>query len=167
MPRRKRGRDGARFLVDRLPKPTDPNCIEVTGTLVIPMSEIKFLFSRSGGPGGQHVNRRETQVELLFDIQDSPSLNVGQRTRLLSRLSAQIDHDGILHIVAHSQRSQYRNRQQALKRFARLLRRGLCQPKRRIATNPSGASVRRRLSAKKRRSERKKLRGRVSRGTDH
>ena len=148
--------------MDRITEIEDPNWIEITGALVIPMSEIKFLFSRSGGPGGQNVNRRETQVELLFDLQNSPSLNEGQRTRLLSRLSAKIDLDGILHIVAHSQRSQYQNRQQALKRFAQLLRRGLCQSTRRITTKPSGASVRRRLAAKKRRSRRKKLRGRVT-----
>lgn len=140
----------------------DSSYIEITSRLAIPLSELQFQFSRSSGPGGQNVNRRETQVELLFDIRNSPSLTEEQRERLLRRLATRVDTEGILHIVARSQRSQLRNRQDALKRFVRLLRKGLRPLRRRIATKPSQQSREERLARKRRRSEKKKLRRSVA-----
>jgi ribosome-associated protein len=132
--------------------------IRVTSRTVIPLSEVKFQFSRSSGPGGQNVNRRETRVELLFDLQRSPSLNEGQRHRLLQRLAGQVDSEGVLHIVASSHRSQLRNRQAALERLTRLLQAGLRQPRRRKPTLPPPASAAQRLAAKRKRSATKSLR---------
>lgn len=137
------------------------NYISITRDLVIPVSEVQFQFSRSGGPGGQNVNRRETRVELLFDVQHSPSLSEEQRARLLQRLANQVDAQGILRIVADTQRSQLQNRQEALARLVQWLRRGLYVPKRRRPTRPSQQAIERRLTRKRRRSEIKELRKRM------
>ncbi len=135
--------------------------VAISNTLTIPVAEIRFLFSRSSGPGGQNVNRRQTQVDLLFDVGNSPSLTARQRTLLLKRLRARIDSEGILHVVARSRRSQLLNRQEALARFAQLLRRGLSQQRPRIRTQPPLSSGERRLASKKRHGQRKRLRRRV------
>jgi len=135
--------------------------IQVTRGLAIPASELTLQFSRSGGPGGQNVNRRETRVELLFDVRRSPSLSVKQRDRLLKRLASQVDRDGVLHIVARAHRSQLRNRQEAIERFVRLLQRGLRARRRRLPTKVPPQAIKQRLARKRRRSEIKKLRKRI------
>jgi len=135
-----------------------PQTIPITPKLAIPASELSFQFSRSGGPGGQNVNRRETRVELLFDVANSPSLSDGQRSRLLRRLATHIDSDGVLHVVAQTERSQHRNREQALQRFAYLLRGALRKRKRRIPTHVPKLARERRLADKRRRSESKQRR---------
>ena len=140
--------------------------IPITDELAIPLSELTFRFSRSAGPGGQHVNRRDTRVELCFDIVHSTCLSEAQRGLLAKQLSSRVDNKGVLHIVADSHRSQFRNRQHALERFTRLIRRGLRKPKRRRPTQPSRQSARRRLSRKRRHSEVKKLRRPVQRDDD-
>jgi ribosome-associated protein len=129
------------------------NDIEVTEQLAIPLSEIQFQFSRSGGPGGQNVNRRETRVELLFDVRNSASLSEEQREFLLMRLASRVDRDGILHVVACSERSQLLNRQKALERFLQVLRRALQIRRPRVASKPSRKSRFERLEEKRRRSE--------------
>ncbi len=136
--------------------------IEVRPGLVIPLSELQFQFSRSGGPGGQNVNRRETRVELLFDVRHSWSLSEEQRERLLGRLGSQLDSEGVLHIVAHAQRSQLRNRQEAIGRLVQVLRRALAVPKRRLPTRASKQAIQQRLTEKRRRSQAKELRRRLS-----
>jgi ribosome-associated protein len=137
------------------------NHIRISRALAIPLSEITFQFSRGSGPGGQNINRRETRVEILFDVSSSDSLSEEQRNRLLRRLAKRIDSEGILHIVARSHRSQLRNRQEAMERFVQVLQQGLRAPKRRVRSRPSQQSVERRLARKRRRSETKKLRQRV------
>ena len=132
--------------------------IHITRKLAVPLSELVFRFSRSGGPGGQNVNRRETQVELCFDVQASPSLNEAQRALLLKRLAGQIDREGTLHIVANTHRSQVRNRQEAIKRFVALIRQGLHVPRRRRPTRASRRSVEQRLARKRKRADVKRLR---------
>jgi len=107
------------------------------------------------------VNRRETRVELLFDLQHSASLSAPQRERLLQRLSGQLDSDGILRIVVTSERSQLRNRQEAIARFALFLRDALRVPKRRVATKPSMRTIARRVESKRKRSLLKEKRRRV------
>ena len=134
------------------------NYIEVIEQLLIPLSEVLFHFSRSGGPGGQNVNRRETRVELLFDVRSSPSLSEEQRERLLTRLASRVDSEGILHIVASAERSQLLNRQRALDRFGQLLRRGLQVPRPRVPTRLPKKSAEERLEGKRRRSEAKQQR---------
>ena len=143
---------------------TESNLISITSTLAIPASELQFQFSRSGGPGGQNVNKRETRVELLFDLRKSFSLNEEQRSRLLRRLANQVDGEGILRIVADSQRSQLQNRQEALARFVQLLQRALYVPRRRRPTRPSRQTVEQRLNRKRQRAEAKERRRRVQQG---
>ncbi len=79
-----------------------------TNTVSIPTSELHFRFARSSGPGGQHVNRSATQVELLFDVANSPSLDETQRQRVLRNLTPRIDKEGVLHLVSQETRSQLR-----------------------------------------------------------
>ena len=126
--------------------------------LSIPAAEISFRYSRSSGPGGQNVNRRETRVELLFNVLDSPSLTVQQKARLLERLAGQMDDEGVLRLVVESERSQLRNRQEALARFTLLLQTALRPTKRRVPTRPSARSVARRVESKKRRGQLKQKR---------
>jgi len=137
--------------------------IAITDTLAIPASELTFQFSRSSGPGGQNVNRRETRVELLFDVANSPSLSEAQRSRLLKRLASHIDSAGVLHVVAQMYRSQHRNREEAQQRFAHLVRSALRKRKRRILTKVPPKAKERRLTEKRRRSETKERRKPVRR----
>jgi len=127
--------------------------VRITDTVSIPLSELHFRFARSSGPGGQHVNRSATQVELLFDVANSPSLNETQQQRVLSRLRSRIDKEGILHLVSQETRSQLRNREEVVERFQVLMREALRVPKRRLPTRPTRAARQRRLATKRRRSE--------------
>jgi ribosome-associated protein len=138
-----------------------PPAVRITAGLAIPLDELSFRFSRAGGPGGQHVNKTETRVELLFDIAHSPTLSDWQRQRLLEELAGHIDAGGVLHLVASSERSQLRNRQEAIERFAALLAAALRPRRRRLPTQPSLASRERRLAYKGRRAEIKRQRRRV------
>jgi len=134
------------------------SALRITDNVSIPMSELRFRFARSSGPGGQHVNRSATQVELLFDVANSPSLNETQRQRVLRKLRSRIDKEGILHLVSQETRSQLRNREEVVERFQELMREALRTPKRRLPTRPTQASQERRLREKRRRSEIKRSR---------
>ena len=123
--------------------------LHVTDTVTIPMAELQFHFSRSGGPGGQHVNRTATQVELTFDVQRSASLDESQRARVLGKLKSAIDSRGVLHLTCQATRSQSRNRAEVVERFQRLLRKALHVPKPRRPTRPGRAAVERRLQEKR------------------
>jgi len=139
--------------------------LPITDQLAVPLSELRFRFSRSGGPGGQHVNRTATRVELLFDVAHSLSLTEEQRQRLLKRLAGRIDSEGILRVAAQSERSQLRNRQEAIERLQTLLRQALYIPKRRRRSRVPRWARERRLAEKRRRSEAKRYRRKV-RGDD-
>ena len=128
----------------------DQSDLPVTDAVTIPMSELQFHFSRSGGPGGQHVNRAATQVELTFDVQRSASLDESQRARVLSKLKSAIDSRGVLHLTCQTTRSQFRNRAEVTERFQHLLRQALHVPKSRRPTHPGRAATERRLEAKRR-----------------
>ena len=130
----------------------DDSSLKITETLDIPLAELRFQFSRSGGPGGQHVNRSATQVELTFDVTDSPNLTETQRARILSGLKSYIDTRGILHLSSQTSRSQHRNRAEVIERFQRLLQRALHIPKRRVPTRPPPQVKERRLAEKRRKS---------------
>jgi ribosome-associated protein len=136
------------------------NIVRINRSLSIPMSEIVFRFSRSGGPGGQNVNKTETKTELRFNVVDSPSLSEDQRTRISKNLVSKISADGILQIIVQDSRSQSQNRETALHRFRELLRGALINPKKRKTTSPTAASQERRLREKKTRGQIKRLRGR-------
>jgi len=142
--------------------PPDTN-IQITETVAIPPTELHFQFSRSSGPGGQHVNRTASQVELTFDVLGSPSLNEAQRARVLRKLKSYIDTRGILHLTSQTTRSQHRNRAEVVERFALLLQRALHVPRRRIPTKPSEAAEAHRLVQKQRTSAIKRHRRRPER----
>jgi ribosome-associated protein len=132
--------------------------LPVRGSVVIPESELRWRFSKSSGPGGQSVNTTDSRVELIFDVADTTALAPILRARALERLENRLT-DGVLTIVASEHKSQWRNREAARARLAALLRDAIAPPPRqRRSTKPSKASVRRRLDAKRRRSNVKDLR---------
>ena len=135
-----------------------PDDVRINSHLVIPARELSFRFAKSGGPGGQNVNKRETQVELLFDVASSPSLGPRQRERALRRLRHRLDADGRLRIISSEERTQGRNRDIALDRFRQLLIEALNPDP--PARKPSRPSRR----AKERRLQDKRLRGAIKRG---
>jgi ribosome-associated protein len=123
----------------------------VTRVLVIPASELRERFSRSSGPGGQHVNTTDSRVELSFDLANSPSVPEWLRTRMLDRLATRLV-NGVLTIAASEQRAQLQNRAAARERLASLLRDAAAAPgPDRRATKPSRGAKERRIAAKKRR----------------
>jgi ribosome-associated protein len=132
--------------------------IPITEALSIPDEEIAFVTSRSGGPGGQNVNKLETRVTLRFDLAGSPSLSEEQKARLRQRLATRITKEGVFHVTAQRHRTQAANREAAVERFAELLRESLREEPPRKPTRPSRAAKARRLEAKRRRSERKRQR---------
>ena len=136
--------------------------ITIDDRVRIPLSELDFRFSRSSGPGGQHVQKSSTRVELLFDVARSPSLDDEQRARVLGRLAGHVDSEGVLHLASQSERSQWRNRQEVVARFQELMRRALARRKRRRATSPTAASKEKRLEQKRHRSQVKRQRGPVA-----
>jgi ribosome-associated protein len=127
--------------------------VRITRNVVIPLRELEWRFTASGGPGGQHANTANTKVELRFDVASSPSLGPLQRARLLARLGPEV------RIVASDERSQARNRAHAIERLRERLLAGLRVEPRRVATRPTRGSVERRLDSKRRRSETKRRRG--------
>lgn len=134
--------------------PPAPPSVRVTAHVAIPLSELTYRFSPSGGPGGQHANKVNTRVELRFDIANSPSLGPHQRARLVSRLGPE------LRIVADEERSQARNRQLVTQRFIDRMAEGLHVERTRRPTKPSKGAKERRLDAKRQLSERKQARRR-------
>lgn len=137
----------------------DDGDIRITARLSVPRRELVFRASRSGGPGGQHVNTSSTRIELVWDVTGSAALDEPQRTRLLTALASRLDGEGRLRIVAQGERSQLRNREAAVTRFAAVVRKGLAVPRPRKPTKPTRASKERRLTAKKRRGRLKRDRG--------
>jgi len=135
--------------------------LEIRRNLVIPGNELVELASRSGGPGGQHVNTSSTRVTLRWSVRRSRALSGAQRARLLSRLVGQLTRDGELVVHAGRFRSRARNREAARARIAELVEGALQVPRHRVATRPSRASKQRAVEVKRRRSAVKRARGRV------
>lgn len=134
--------------------------ITINARLAVPRSELEIRATRSGGPGGQHVNTSSTRIELVWSVAASPSLRETDRARLLEKLAPRLDGEGRLRIVAQGERSQLQNREAAVERFREVVRKALVVPKRRKATRPTQASRERRLQAKREQSERKRERRR-------
>ncbi len=128
--------------------------------LDLPRSELEFRASRSGGPGGQHVNTSSTRVEVWWDIACSPTLTDEQRQCLIARLAARLDSAGRLRLVSSGSRSQLRNRDEVTERLIGLVAAALKVPKRRKATRPTRATKAARLEAKRRRGATKRERRR-------
>jgi ribosome-associated protein len=126
--------------------------LRVSRSCVIPLSELRWRFTRSGGPGGQHANTSDTRAEVIFDVSASTALGPRQRERLLAKLGPEV------RAVASDERSQARNRELALQRLAARLAGALKVETPRRATRPTKSSVERRLADKRRHSERKRNR---------
>ncbi len=124
----------------------------------IPEGELEFEFVRASGPGGQHVNKAATAVQLRFDVARSPSLPEPVRQRLLRMEDQRITQEGVLIIDAREHRSQARNREAALERFREVVRQAARPPKRRAKSRVPPGERRRRVENKRRRSEKKRLR---------
>lgn len=121
-------------------------------------SEFDFATSRSSGPGGQSVNKVNTKVTLRFDVAHSQILNEDERAKLKEKLSNKISGDNILIINAESERSQLRNKEEAIKKFYELLKEAFKVKKKRKPTKPTKASVQKRLDKKKQQAEKKQFR---------
>ncbi len=132
--------------------------VELGPGVALPAAELDFQATRSGGPGGQHVNTSATRVEVSWDVASSPSIDEDVRARLLARLASRLHGDGVLRIVASDSRSQHRNRRAALERMREVVTEALRPRKKRKPTRPSRAAIERRLAAKKRRAQTKRQR---------
>jgi ribosome-associated protein len=138
---------------------TQPQQLEINDRVSIPLSELSFQASRSGGPGGQHVNTSSTRIELWWDLSSSPSLDDESRARVATRLASRLVDEGrLLRLVSSGSRSQTQNRAEVIKRFRALLAGALREVKPRKRTRPTRASKEARLAGKKQRGETKRQR---------
>ncbi|HWN17842.1 MAG TPA: alternative ribosome rescue aminoacyl-tRNA hydrolase ArfB [Gemmatimonadales bacterium] len=136
----------------------EDSALDITPELRLPLSELEYLASRAGGPGGQHVNTSSTRIEVWWDVANSPSLSPEQRAQLLDRLRARLDSAGRLRVVSSGTRSQLRNREDATERLRTVVAAGLAVRKARKPTKPTRAAKAARLEAKRRRAATKRHR---------
>jgi len=132
--------------------------LKISRTLAIPSKEIKWRFSRSSGPGGQNVNKIESRVEIIFDLEDSKVLNDNQKEILKRNLKNKLVNNS-LRLAVQEHRNQLLNRQLALMKFSSIIKNALNKPsKLRKSTQPTKASQKKRVEVKKKRGELKKSR---------
>ena len=143
---------------------TSDNSLLINPDLRIPLSELQYRASRSGGPGGQHVNTSSTRVEVTWNVAGSPSLSPEQRSRLLQQLATRLDNEGQLRLVSSGTRSQLRNKDDVTDRLRSTVAAALVERKKRKPTKPSRAAKAARLEAKRKRAATK--RQRQVRGSD-
>lgn len=146
---------------------TSPEELVVTdgrgGTVTIPAAELRWQFSRAGGAGGQHVNTSSSRVQLSWSLADTKALDAGQRARAARRLAGRLV-DGVVTVAASERRSQRQNRTVAMERLGQVIADAIAPPPpRRRPTRPTRGSQQRRVAAKQRRGEVKRLRGRPRR----
>jgi ribosome-associated protein len=134
----------------------DMGFLEVSPDLRVPLAELEFRASRSGGPGGQHVNTSSTRVEVTWDVAGSPALSEEQRQRLLVRLASRLDGTGRIRLVSSSTRSQLRNREDVTERLREVVAEALVVPKARKRTHTPRAAKAARLENKRRRAATKR-----------
>jgi ribosome-associated protein len=130
----------------------------VNDTVIIPLTELQVRATRSGGPGGQHVNTSSTRVEIVWNARRSAALDAAQRAQLMAAISSRLDSLGRVRVVASDTRSQRRNRELAEQRLADLVRKALKVRKPRKRTRPHRTAVERRLAEKKLHSSKKRER---------
>lgn len=132
--------------------------IKVNREIEIPESELEISFARSGGPGGQKVNKTSSAVVLKFDVRNSSALPDSTRNRLEELFGNMISAEGVLVIHSRKHRSQSRNRDSAIRKLVKLIRKAARKPKKRKRTKPTKASKDKRIAEKKRRGKLKKNR---------
>lgn len=137
---------------------TDDRYLRIDDKVRLPMSELTFKATRSGGPGGQHVNTSSTQVELWWDLAGSPALTERQRTLAMNRLASRLDGEGRLRLVSSRFRSQRRNKDDAVERLQRILSSALAEPTPRKTTRKPRSADEVRLQEKKHRGVLKRQR---------
>jgi ribosome-associated protein len=125
-------------------------------------SELVFQSSRSSGPGGQHVNKVESRIELFFQVKNSQILSENQKELILAKLSSKLSADGTLRVVAQNERSQLKNKQLAIRKFYELIGACLKPTQPRVATKPSKSADEKRILIKKQRSLLKNYRKKFS-----
>ncbi len=136
----------------------DDKHLVITSELRLPLAELEYRASRSGGPGGQHVNTSSTRIEVSWDVAGSTALGPEQRAQLLERLGPRLDSTGRLRLVSSGTRSQLRNKDDVTDRLRSLVESALSVRKKRKATRPSRASKTARLEKKRRRAATKRRR---------
>jgi len=134
--------------------------LEITAQLRIPDGELRWTFVRSGGPGGQNVNKVASKAELRWNVAGSPTLPADVKNRLMAHVRKRITTEGELVLTSQRFRDQGRNREDCLEKLRALILRAVTPPRPRKATKPTRASRLHRLQAKKHRSAMKKSRGR-------
>ena len=137
----------------------DSTYLTVNESVAIPRGELEYRATPAGGPGGQHVNRSSTRIELLWNLPQSQAVSDEVRERLQTKLRSRLDSEGRVRVVSSERRSQLQNRLAAEAKLMVLVRQALHMPKARRPTRPTKASVERRLEEKRHRSERKRGRG--------
>jgi ribosome-associated protein len=130
--------------------------VYITDDLEIPEGELTFTTSRSGGPGGQNVNKVSTRVTLLFDLAGSPRLSEREKALVRERLAGRVNREGVLRVVSQRHRTQLANRETSVQRFARLLREALTEAPQRVPVDVPQAVGQRRLEEKRRRGRLKR-----------
>ncbi len=134
--------------------------VRINDELEIDDGELRFEFARSGGPGGQNVNKVETKVRLLFDLVGSPSLSEDQRSLIGERLATRISKAGVLHLSSQRHRTREANRRATIEKFVELLAGALERDEPRVPTRVPKRVEKRRLEAKRQRSQKKAMRAR-------
>lgn len=121
-------------------------------------NELDFTASKSGGPGGQNVNKVNSKITLRFDVKNSESLTEEEKEKISEKLANRISTDGVLIISAQSKRTQLQNKEAAIAKFNQLMGKAFARKKARKATKPTKASKEKRLKSKKIQAEKKKMR---------
>jgi len=132
--------------------------LEINDKVTIPAGELTVRASRSGGPGGQHVNKTASRVSLYWDLANTTALDQQQRARVMRRLASRLTRDGFIAVHVEDERSQHQNRRIARERLAALVAQALQARRARRPTTVSASQKRRRLEGKRRTAEKKRLR---------